>query len=314
MRAPFRITGYVFTELRCVVVEIAEAGRVGRGEAAGVYYLDDTVERAFDQILAIVPDLEAGLDRQTLQERLPPGGARNAIDCALWDLECKLSGETIWTKAGVSNRTLTTCQTIGVLDTPAATGKAAAALAGYELLKLKLTSDQPIERVRAVRAARPDARLVVDANQGFTLPQLQECLPEFAKCEVELVEQPLPRGEDSGLEGMFRQVPICADESCLHLGEFEQVAKRYDVINIKLDKTGGLTEALKLADAILARGLDVMVGNMLGTSLAMAPAFVVSQKARIADLDGPLALKTDRIAALTYAKGVVAPFTRDLWG
>lgn len=314
MRAPFRITGYVFTELRCLVVEIAEAGRIGRGEAAGVYYLGDTAEDAFEQVLAIVPDIEAGLDRNTLQERLPPGGARNAVDCALWDLECKLSGETIWTKAGVSSRTLTTCQTIGVLDSPAETGQAAAALAGFELLKLKLTSDRPIERVRAVRAARPDVRLVVDANQGFTLSQLQECLPEFAKCEVELVEQPLVRGEDAGLEGMRREVPICADESCLHLGEFEQAAKRYDVINIKLDKTGGLTEALKLADAVLARGLDVMVGNMLGTSLAMAPAFVVSQKARIADLDGPIALKTDRIGALVYAQGVVGPFTSDLWG
>jgi L-alanine-DL-glutamate epimerase-like enolase superfamily enzyme len=314
MRAPFRITGYEFTALDCVLVEIAERGRVGRGEAAGVYYLNDTPASAFDQILTIVPDLEAGIDRETLQGKLPPGGARNAVDCALWDLECKLAGETVWAKAGVSKRTLTTCQTIGVLDTPADMAKAAAALAGYELLKLKLTDDRPIDRVRAVRAARPDARLIVDANQGLSLTQLQECLPEFAKCEVEMVEQPLPRGEDAGLEGMFREVPICADESCLHRGELDKAAKRYDVINIKLDKAGGLTEGLLLADAVLSRGLDVMVGNMLGTSLAMAPAFVVSQKARIVDLDGPLALKTDRIGALAYDKGVVAPFTSDLWG
>jgi L-alanine-DL-glutamate epimerase-like enolase superfamily enzyme len=314
MRAPFRITGHVFTALDCVVVEIAEGGRFGRGEAAGVYYLDDTADKAFEQILAIRPDLEAGLDREALQNLLPPGGARNAVDCALWDLECKLSGETVWKKAGVGKRPLTTCQTIGVLDSPADAGKAAAALAGHELLKLKLTGDRPIDRVRAVRAARPDARLVVDANQGLTLPQLQECLPEFAKCVVELVEQPLPRGEDAGLEGMFREVPICADESCLHRSDFDQAARRYDVINIKLDKTGGLTEALQLADAVSSRGLDVMVGNMLGTSLAMAPAFVVSQKARIADLDGPLVLKTDRIGALAYDQGVVAPFTSDLWG
>lgn len=314
MHAPFRITGHVFTVLDCVVVEIAERGSVGRGEAAGVYYLNDTVDKAFDQILAILPELEAGLDRQSLQKLLPPGGARNAVDCALWDLECKLSGQSIWAKAGVSNRTLTTCQTIGVLDTPADTGKAATALAGYKLLKLKLNGDRPIDRVRAVRTARPDARLVVDANQGLTLALLQECLPEFAKCEVELIEQPLPRGEDAALEGMPREVPLCADESCLHLGEFEQAARRYDIINIKLDKTGGLTEALRLADAVIERGLDVMVGNMLGTSLAMAPAFVVSQKARIADLDGPVALKTDRIGALAYDKGVVTPFTTELWG
>jgi len=314
MHAPFRITGHVFTALDCVMVEIAERGVVGRGEAAGVYYLGDTAAKAFEQIMAIVPELERGLDRTALQQLLPPGGARNAVDCALWDLECKLSGQTIWAKAGVANRALTTCQTIGVLESPEHTGRAAAALAGYKLLKLKLDGDRPIDRVRAVRAARPDARIVVDANQGLTLPLLQECLPEFAKCEVELIEQPLPRGGDAGLEAMPREVPICADESCLHRGEFEQAAKRYDVINIKLDKTGGLTEALLLADAILERGLDVMVGNMLGTSLAMAPAFVVSQKARIADLDGPVALRMDRIGALSYDKGVVAPFTTELWG
>jgi L-alanine-DL-glutamate epimerase-like enolase superfamily enzyme len=314
MHAPFRITGHVFTELDCVLVEIAEAGCVGRGEAAGVYYLGDTAEKAFEQIFAILPELEKGLDRQGLQALLPPGGARNAVDCALWDLECKLTGQPIWAKAGVSARPLTTCQTIGFLDTPEDMGNAAVKLAGYKLIKLKLTGDRPIDRVRAVRAARPDVRLVVDANQGFTLPLLQECLPEFAKCEVELVEQPLPRGEDASLEGMPREVPICADESCLHRGELENAARRYDVINIKLDKTGGLTEALLLADAVLGRGLDVMVGNMLGTSLAMAPAFVVSQKARIADLDGPVALKTDRIGAMAYNHGVVDPFTTELWG
>lgn len=314
MHAPFRITGHVFTSLDCVMVEIAERGAVGRGEAAGVYYLNDTPDKAFEQIHAVRGEIEAGLDREALQKLLPPGGARNAIDCALWDLECKLSGQSIWAKTNIAPRTLTTCQTIGVLDTPEETGEAAKALAGFKLIKLKLNGDRPIERVRAVRAARPDVRLIVDANQGLTLPQLQECLPEFAKCEVEMVEQPLPRGEDAGLEGMPREVPLGADESCLHRGEFEQAARRYDLINIKLDKTGGLTEALLLADAVLARGLDVMVGNMLGTSLAMAPAFVVSQKARIADLDGPIALRTDRIAAMSYNKGVVGPFTSDLWG
>lgn len=314
MHAPFRITGHVFTALECVVVEIADGGVVGRGEAAGVYYLNDTPDLAFEQILAIATEIEHGLDRHALQTLLPAGGARNAVDCALWDLECKLTGQSIWAKAGVSARTLTTCQTIGVLDTPADTGRAAEALAGFKLIKLKLTDDKPVDRVRAVRAARPDARIVVDANQGFTLPLLKECLPEFAKAEVELVEQPLARGDDAALEGMPREVPICADESCLHRGEFEQAARRYDVVNIKLDKTGGLTEALLLADAVVERGLDVMVGNMLGTSLAMAPAFIVSQKARIADLDGPVALKTDRIGAMEYNKGVVGPFTTELWG
>lgn len=314
MLAPFRITGHLFTALDCVVVEIAEGAHMGRGEAAGVYYLQDTPDQAFDQIHAIRAELEAGLDRETLQKLLPPGGARNAVDCALWDLECKRAGKSVWTHTGLNSRPLTTCQTIGVLDSPEDTGKAAAALSSFKLLKLKLNGDRPIERVSAVRAARPDARLIVDANQGLTLALLKECLPEFAKSEVEMIEQPLPRGEDAALEGMPREVPLCADESCLHRGEFEAAARRYDMINIKLDKTGGLTEALLLADAVLDRGLDYMVGNMLGTSLAMAPAFVVSQKARIADLDGPLALKADRIGAMTYKNGVVGPFTSDLWG
>ncbi len=314
MRAPFRITGYVFNELDCFVVEIGEAGVVGRGEAAGVFYLKDTPEDGLGQVEAIVKELEQGLDREALQRLLPPGGARNAVDCALWDLECKLSGQSIWKKAKVSPAPLRTCETIGVLPTPEDVGSAAKALAHNRFIKLKLSEDRPIDRVRAVRAARPDAQIVVDANQAFTLPKLQEYLPEFAKCEVAMVEQPLPRGEDAGLEGMPRQVPLCADESCLHRGELEAAAKRYDMINIKLDKTGGLTEALLLAEDALARKLGLMVGNMLGTSLAMAPAYVVGLKCKLVDLDGPLALKSDRINAIGYDRGQLEPFARELWG
>lgn len=314
MRAPFKITGHVFTELEALVVELSEGGHVGRGEAAGVYYLGDDVARGLEQVAAIVPDLERGLDRAALQDLLPPGGARNAVDCALWDLECKLSGQAIWDRTGVEPRVLVTCQTIGVLPTPSDSGAAAASMKDYTLLKLKLNGDRPIDRVRAVRAARPDARIIVDANQGFTLAQLTECLPEFADARVEMIEQPLPRGGDEGLEGLERLVPLCADESCLHRGELDAAARRYDMINIKLDKTGGLTEALLLADAAKARGLDVMVGNMLGTSLAMAPAFVIGLKAKIADLDGPLSLRWDRPNAIRYADGRVEPFSRELWG
>lgn len=314
MRAPFRITGHLFTALDCLVVEVGEAGRIGRGEAAGVYYLDDSVEHALEQVLAITPEIERGLDRAALQHLLPAGGARNAVDCALWDLECKLSGRSIWARSGFAPRKLTTCQTIGVLATPADSASAAAALAGYKLIKLKLDHDRPIDRVRAVRAARPDVRLVVDANQGFTLPLLQECLPEFAKCGVELIEQPLPRGADAELENLPREVPLCADESCLHRGDLELAARRYDIINIKLDKSGGLTEGLLLADDILARGLDIMVGNMLGTSLAMAPAYLVGFKSRIVDLDGPVALQSDRSGAIVYAQGVMSPYASELWG
>jgi L-alanine-DL-glutamate epimerase-like enolase superfamily enzyme len=314
MHAPFQITGHVFKALDCVVIDIADGDRIGRGEAAGVYYLKDTAELVLDQIEAIIPELERGLDRAALQHLLPAGGARNAVDCALWDLECKLAEQSIWQKTKLNARPLTTTQTIGVLPSPKDSADAAAALANHKLLKLKLDHDRPIDRVRAVRAARPDARLIVDANQGFSLPLLQECLPEFAKCRVELVEQPLPRGEDSDLEGLPREVPLCADESCLHRGELEQAARRYDFINIKLDKAGGLTESLLLADDILARGLDIMVGNMLGTSLAMAPAFVVALKGRIADLDGSIALKSDRIDGMVYDHGSLSPFSSRLWG
>lgn len=314
MRAPFRITGHVFTELEALVVEVCEYGRVGRGEAAGVYYLGDGPAQALEQVAAVASELERGLDRDTLQDLLPPGGARNAVDCALWDLECRLSGQSIWERTGFEPRVLDTCQTIGVLPTPADSGAAAAALAGYGLLKLKLDADRPVERVRAVRNARPDARIIVDANQGFTLEQLQACLPEFAAAGVEMVEQPLPRGEDEGLETIEHLVPICADESCLHRGELDAAARRYDMINIKLDKTGGLTEALRLADEAAARGLDVMVGNMLGTSLAMAPAFVVALRAGIADLDGPLALRWDRPNPIRYETGRASPFSSSLWG
>jgi L-alanine-DL-glutamate epimerase-like enolase superfamily enzyme len=314
MHAPFRITGHLFKELDCLVVEIGESDSVGRGEAAGVYYLKDTPAGAMDQIQALIPELEKGLDRQTLQTLLPAGGARNAIDCALWDLECKLAGQSVWQRTKATPRELTTCQTIGVMPTLEATAAAAIALKGFELIKLKLNGDAPIDRVRSVRKARPDVRLIVDANQGLTLPLLEECLPEFAKAKVELVEQPLPRGGDAGIETIEHLVPIAADESCLHRGELAEAAKRYDVINIKLDKTGGLTEALLFADEILARGLNYMVGNMLGTSLAMAPAFVVALNGQLADLDGPVALKSDRIHGLTYRTGRVSPFTSALWG
>ncbi|MFT3728831.1 MAG: dipeptide epimerase [Terricaulis sp.] len=314
MHAPFRITGHTFYALDCVVVEIGENGAVGRGEAAGVYYLDDRPADEVAQIEAIIPELEKGLDRQSLQKLLPAGGARNAVDCALWDIECKLSGRSIWESTQSTPRELITCQTIGIMPTLEETAAAAVALKGYELIKLKLTGDAPIDRVRTVRKARPDVRLIVDANQGLTLAQLEECLPEFAKAKVELLEQPLPRGGDAGIEKLEHLVPIAADESCLHRGELAEAAKRYDVINIKLDKTGGLTEALLFADEILARGLNYMVGNMLGTSLAMAPAFVVALKGQLADLDGPVALRSDRIGGLTYRTGRVSPFTGALWG
>lgn len=312
--APIRITGHVFPAIRVLVVEIAEGGVIGRGEACGVYYLGDTPDAAFEQTLAIASDIRNGLDRTALLSALPAGGARNAIDCALWDLECKLQGKTIWTATGLTPKPLLTVQTIGIQDEPADVARAAQALTDAPMLKLKLDGDRPIERVRAVRAARPDARIVVDANQGFDLPLLRDCLPAFTECGVELIEQPLPVGTDQQLEGLNPEIPLCADESCQHRADLPLVSRLYQAINIKLDKTGGLTEALLLAQTAKAAGMKLMVGNMSGTSLAAAPAYVVAQLCDFIDLDGPYSLVNDRTQRLSYRDSIVSEPSPRFWG
>lgn len=314
-RSPFRITGTVFEAFESVVVELSRDGQVGRGEALGVYYQDETAARLLAQIEAVAPRIEQGIDREALQGLLPPGGARNAIDSALWDLEAKSAGiGGIWSLTGIAPRRLHTVFTIGIEDTPAAMADKAAAAAIHRLLKVKLDGDRPLARMQAIRAARPDARLVVDANQGWTLSQLTEIAPAMADLGVEMIEQPLPRGQDAALSGFRSPVPLCADESCLHLGELAQAAGRYQMINIKLDKAGGLTHGLALATAARARGLGVMVGCMGGSSLAMAPAFVLGCVADLVDIDGPLLQRRDRLEGLYYDKGHAAPPSPALWG
>jgi L-alanine-DL-glutamate epimerase-like enolase superfamily enzyme len=266
------------------------------------------------QIESVADRLAVGIDRAALATLLPPGGARNAIDCALWDLEAKASGRRIWELTGVAPKTLTTVFTIGIEATPEIMAAHAAAATAYPLLKVKLDGFQPLERVQAIRRARPDARLVVDANQGWNLVQLQALAPAFAELGVEMIEQPLPRGADAALEGYRSPVPLGADESCLHLGELDSAAKRYQMINIKLDKTGGLTHALELARAARARGLGLMVGCMAGSSLAIAPAFVVGCLVDLVDIDGPLLLKRDRLPGLVYSRGRVQPPEKEVWG
>jgi L-alanine-DL-glutamate epimerase-like enolase superfamily enzyme len=311
---PFRITGTVFEAFESLVVELSHDGLIGRGEALGVYYLKETAQGLMEQIECIAASIEAGIDRQALLALLPPGGARNAIDCALWDLEAKLRGTSIWALTGIAPRPLTTVFTIGIEASPDAMARKAEAARVHPLLKVKLDGSEPLARMRAIRAARPDARIVVDANQGWTLPQLIELAPQMAALGVELIEQPLRRGDDAGLEGFRSPVPLCADESCLHLGELEQAAARYQMINIKLDKAGGLTHGLALAAAARERGLGVMVGCMGGSSLAMAPAFVLGCLADLVDIDGPLLQKHDRPNGLRYADGQASPPTAELWG
>ncbi|MEQ9462730.1 MAG: N-acetyl-D-Glu racemase DgcA [Haliea sp.] len=309
---PFVITGHVFEHSEVLKVQIAENGALGRGEASGVYYLGENGISMFEQASSVRQALSDGCGREELQSLLPAGGARNAIDCALWDLEAKLSGRTVWALTGIGQKPVFTVNTVGI-GTPAAMARKAQSL-DTDFIKVKLDAELPLERMQAVRSARPEAQIVVDVNQGWTYSQLVELAPRFLELGVAMIEQPLPRGADEALESYQPPLPLCADESCLHSGELEQAARRYQMINIKLDKTGGLTEALHLAALAKERKLGLMVGNMMGTSLAMAPGLVVAQLCDFVDLDGALFLTRDREHALSYRGGRVSGLAPALWG
>jgi len=314
LRAPFVITGHTFLDTHAVVATLQDGELRGRGEAVGVYYLDETADSIVAQLEAVADAIDASLSRAAIQDLLPPGGARNALDCAFWDLCAKRSGRRIWDLVSLSPRELTTVYTISI-DEPGVMGERAAAAARFPHLKIKLDNHRPMACLEAVRAARPDASLIVDANQAWDVEALREYLPTCERLGIAMIEQPLPRGGDAALEGFRSPVPLGADESCLHLGEFDQAARRYDVLNIKLDKSGGLTEALALVEAGKRAGMQLMVGNMTGTSLSMAPACVIGQHCRFVDIDGPLLLADDVDHALHFADGggVSLP-TPQLWG
>ena len=311
---PFRISNNTWHDFPCVVCEIEQDGMIGRGEALGVYYLDETLESMSAQLEDVSGQIADGADRQGLLELLPPGGARMAADAALWDLEAQLTNRSAWSLAGVDAGPVETVFTIGLEDTPELMAAKAAAAADIPLFKVKLSADRPVERIAAIREARPDARLVVDVNQGWTFAELQRYAPELDALNVSMIEQPLPRGGDAELEGYEPPLPLCSDESCLHLGELDDAARRYQMINIKLDKTGGLTHGLELAHAARERGLSLMVGCMGGTSLAMAPHHVIAQLCDFVDIDGPLLIKNDRLGGLHYNKGIVTLPERAFWG
>jgi L-alanine-DL-glutamate epimerase-like enolase superfamily enzyme len=311
---PFRIAGHEWINSRSIVVQLADGGCVGRGEAQGVFYRDETAESLFEQVHGVAGEIRSGLSRAHLQELLPAGGARNAVDCAMWDLECKKSGRSIWQLTGIEPKPVTTVFTIGLEATPEEMAAKAAAAADAPVLKIKLNDDRPYERLAAIRAARPDATLVVDANQGWDFELLQAVVPKCRELNLAMIEQPLPRGGDAALEHFDSPITLAADESCLDCSELDDAARRYDMINIKLDKTGGLTEALELAHAARDRGCRLMVGNMVGTSLGMAPSFVIAQLCDFVDIDGPLLLKYDHPGGLQYRRGVVEVFDRSFWG
>ena len=274
--------------------------------------LDETV-RTLESLAGAVAD---GLDREGLRALLPPGAARNALDCALWDLEAKQAGKPAWRLAGLPDapKKLTTCYTLSV-DEPAAMAAVARERAeDHPLLKMKLTGEGDLDRVRAVREAAPATRLIVDANEAWTLEMLHRFAPVLAELGVELIEQPLPAGQDEALRGIDCPVALGADESCHGLDSLDRLKGIYQVVNIKLDKTGGLTEALMLKQAAQEAGFDIMVGCMVATSLAMAPAVLVAQGVRYIDLDGPLLLAEDRTPALHYEGGTLFPPAPELWG
>jgi L-Ala-D/L-Glu epimerase len=312
LTTPFTITGHTFVAANLLYVRITEGEFSGQGEGAGIYYLGESGESLLADVESARGAIEAGADRQALRDLLPRGGARNALDCALWDLEAKRRGRTIWALTGIEPHSVYTALTIGI-GTPSAMAAAARSIDSPRL-KLKLDAELAVERVAAVRAARPDAEILVDVNQGWSFEQLIDHAPRLGELGVAMIEQPLPRGGDAVLEGYRSPVPLCADESCLDVSEFAQAALRYQIINIKLDKTGGLTEALELARLARAAGVELMVGNMMGTSLAMAPGFVVAQLCRFVDLDGALYLERDRQPAMSYRHGVLSCPSQALWG
>lgn len=315
-REPFRIAGHEFTETKVLVAEITDGDSIGLGEGAGVYYLGDDLARMRDQAESARAELEAGAGRAELQSLLPPGGARNALDCALWDLDARLAGQPVWRLAGLDRfETLPTTMTLSA-DEPERMAEVASGRFGeWPMLKLKLTGEVELDgrRVRAVRAVRPDAWIGVDANQGYagaTLPALVAVLVEAG---VELLEQPLARGAEADLDGAARPLPFAADESVCTLAELERAAGQFDTINIKLDKSGGLTEALAIARRCRELGLQVMVGNMMGSSLSMAPSLVVGQLCDVVDLDGPTFLASDRPGAVSYVAGRIGAGSVE-WG
>jgi L-alanine-DL-glutamate epimerase-like enolase superfamily enzyme len=315
LAAPFRISGFVFEEQDVAVVELRDGRHRGRGEASGVYYLNDRIEAIVAAIESRRTAIESGLDRTSLQGLLPPGGARNAVDCAMWELEASQRGLPVAELAGVGIlHPLVTTFTLGA-DDPRKMADGARQYAHARRLKLKLTGDLNVDiaRVQAVRAARPEVWMGVDANQGYHIDTLRKLIGELVSAKVSLLEQPLPRGREADLQGFIAPIPIAADESALSLTDLPGLLGRFQIVNIKLDKCGGLTEGLAMARKAREIGLGVMVGNMVGTSLAMAPGYVLGQLCDVVDLDGPIFLSRDRTPGAVYADGKIQ-CGEEIWG
>lgn len=313
LRSAFTISRGSKTEAITVQVEITENNVSGRGESVPYSRYGESLESVMGQIEAIRLQLEAGLDKHALQSSLPNGAARCAVDCALWDLEAKLTGIPVWKRAGLTApKPVETAETVS-LDTPTAMAKAAKAVKG-SLLKLKLGPDLGVDRIQAVHEARPDARLILDANEGLAISALDTIAAQSMELGVTLLEQPLPATDDAKLQKGRYAIPLCADESVHTSADIERVVPFYDSVNIKLDKAGGFTEALKMLRVGRNNGMGVMIGCMVAGSLSMAPAVLLAAVADYADLDGPLWLETDCDHGLIYKTGWIDPPLPSLWG
>ena len=311
---PFVIARGAKSEADVVVAQIEDGPHRGWGEAVPYARYGESVDSVLAQIRSLSEAVAEGLDRTALQSVLPPGAARNALDCALWDLAAKQAGCRAWELAGRERLDpVKTCFTIS-LGPPEAMAEAARLNARRPVLKLKIGGPNDLDAVAAVRAAAPRSRLIVDANEGLRIGDLPKVLAELARLDVNLLEQPLPADEDAALEGFESPVPLCADESLHTRAELSACARRYALVNVKLDKAGGLTEALALAAAARAAGLGLMVGSMVATSLAIAPALILAQGAAVADLDGPLLMAKDRAPGLAITGSLIEAPSPELWG
>ena len=314
LRGIFRIARGSRTQAHVVTVTLNAQGCVGRGECVPYARYEETVDSVVAQLEAVRPQIEVGVDIATAQTLLPPGAARNALDCALWDLAAKMSGKRVWQLAGLEEpKPIVTAYTIS-LDEPEMMAKAAIDAAGRPLLKVKIGGVDDFERVRAVVTARPDARLIVDANEGLSEETLPQLLNQARAFNIDVIEQPFAASKESRLGQLAAPISICADESFHTSADIEHLLQNYDAVNVKLDKTGGFTEGLKAVRDARAAGLRVMVGCMVGTSLVTAPAVLLAQLADWADLDGPLLLDKDRDPGLYYDGSILHPPSSAVWG
>lgn len=311
---PFRIARGEKSFADVITVTVSEGGVAGRGEGVPYPRYGESVEASLAAVESVRAAIGDGLDRRALLAALPPGAARNAVDCALWDLEARLSGEDVAARLGVAAPApLASALTI-VIDTPSAMAAAAAQAAGAPLLKVKVDAVRPGERIFAVRAAARKSALIVDPNESWDRTMVETMQPALAEAGVALLEQPVPAGSDSWLEGFRPAVPICADESVHVAADLDEIARRYQAVNVKLDKAGGLTAAVELVRQARARGLGVMAGCMVCSSLSIAPALHVASLSDFADLDGPLWLREDRPGGVSESDGILFPPQPGFWG